>query len=174
MIRIITPVCGQVEGDGEAFLTGGEVAAIEGVGVFCGREACILTNRPGLVRVHGRVRSASEGGKARIIIQEVEPLAVVGRVGGLYFDAFRCLPSLAKVWRLGLCIRRAEIEFGEVGEIGHWATPRVAWASFSVCSTSQPMKMLESMPSPSNLPASQTWSAPAAFSALAVSTASSS
>ena len=119
MIRIITPVCGQVEGDGEAFLTGGEVAAIEGVGVFCGREACILTNRPGLVRVHGRVGAASEWGKARIIIQEVEPLAVVGGIGGLYFDAFRGLPGFAKLWRSGFRMRRAKVEFCEVRKLGH-------------------------------------------------------
>ena len=174
MVGIITAVCGQVEGDREAFLTGGEVAAVEGVGVFCRGEARILANRPGLVRIHGGVRPASERGKAWIIIQIVEPLAVTGGIGGFDGDAFRRFPGLAKVWRLGLCIRRAEIEFREVGEIGHWATPKFAWASFSVCSTSQPMKMLESMLSPSNLPASQTWSAPAAFSALAVSTASSS
>ena len=60
VIRIIAAVGRQVKRDGQTFLTGCQVAAVESVGFFCGGETGILTYRPGTEHVHGRIRSAQE------------------------------------------------------------------------------------------------------------------
>ena len=52
---------GEIEGDGEALLPGGEVAPVEGVGILGGGEAGILPDRPRLGDVHGRVGAAQNG-----------------------------------------------------------------------------------------------------------------
>ena len=46
MIGIVTPVGGEIEGDGKTFLSGGEIAPVEGVALLGGGEAGILADRP--------------------------------------------------------------------------------------------------------------------------------
>ena len=49
----------EVEGDGKPFLPRGEVAAIESVGLFGGRETGVLADGPRLGGVHGGARAAN-------------------------------------------------------------------------------------------------------------------
>jgi hypothetical protein len=63
MVGVVAAVRSQVECDGEPFLSRGQVAAIERVGLFGGREAGILANRPGLHHVHGAVRATQIWGE---------------------------------------------------------------------------------------------------------------
>ena len=46
MVGIVAPMSGEVEGDGEAFLAGGKITPIKGVGLFGRGEAGILPDRP--------------------------------------------------------------------------------------------------------------------------------
>ena len=80
MVGIVAAMGGEVEGDGEALLAGGEVAAVEGVGILGRGEAGILADRPGLVDVHGRIGAAQERRQARKGVEEVEPGQVAGAV----------------------------------------------------------------------------------------------
>ena len=61
MVTVVAAVGGEVEGDREAFLAGGEVAPVEGVGILGSREAGILPHRPRLRHIHGRVGAAQIG-----------------------------------------------------------------------------------------------------------------
>ena len=69
MVRVIAAVGGEVERDAQALLPGGKVAAVEGIGFFGGREACILADGPWPSRIHRCAHTACERrktGKARI------------------------------------------------------------------------------------------------------------
>ncbi len=88
MIRVIAAMGGEIERDREAFLAGGEVAAIEGVRIFRRREASVLTNGPRLVDVHGRVGAAQIGRDAGPGVEEVDALQIGLGVGRLHEDAF--------------------------------------------------------------------------------------
>src|SRR5262249_15047018 len=92
MVAVIAAMGGEIEGNGQALLAGREIAAVEGVGILGGGEAGILPDGPGLSRVHGRVGAAQIRRDTGIGVEEIEPLEVVGRVGGLYRDAFRGEP----------------------------------------------------------------------------------
>ncbi len=90
VVGVVAAVGRQVEGDREAGLPGGQVAAVEGVG-FLGRgEARVLAHRPRAARVHGGARPARIGREARQGIQVLEclpgprPCTAPGR---------RCLPE---------------------------------------------------------------------------------
>ena len=72
VIGVIAAVRGQIEGYAKALLPGGKIAAIEGVGIFGGREAGVLANRPGLHGVHGGVRPAQEWRKSGGIIKVLD------------------------------------------------------------------------------------------------------
>jgi len=84
VIGIIAAVGGEVEGDREALLAGGEIAAIEGVRFLGGRETGVLADRPGTAGIHRGADSAREGGEAR---QAGIGLDVVRRVERLDRDA---------------------------------------------------------------------------------------
>src|SRR3546814_9172145 len=74
MVAVIAPVGCEIEGDRDAMLPGGEVAAVEGVRFLGGREAGILADRPGPAGVHGRIGPAREGretGKAGVDLARV-------------------------------------------------------------------------------------------------------
>ena len=73
MIAVVAAMGGEIEGDGEALLPGGEIAPVEGVGILRRGEAGILPDGPGLRRVHRRVGAAQERRLARISVEEVEP-----------------------------------------------------------------------------------------------------
>ena len=72
MIAVVAAVGGEIESDGEALLTGGEIAPVEGVGIFGGGEAGILPDRPGLRCVHRGVGAAKVRRLAGIGVEEVE------------------------------------------------------------------------------------------------------
>src|SRR5690606_37958194 len=61
VVGVVAAVGGQVEGDGEAALPGGEVAAVEGVALFGGAVPGILAHGPRLHGVHGGVGAAQVG-----------------------------------------------------------------------------------------------------------------
>ncbi len=72
MIAVVAAVRGEIESDREAFLARGEIAAVEGVGIFGGGEAGILPDRPGLCCVHRGVGAAKVRRLAWIGVEEVE------------------------------------------------------------------------------------------------------
>ena len=57
VVRIIAAVCGQVKGYRESFLSGGEIAAVEGVAFFGGGKASVLSDGPWPDQVHRGVRA---------------------------------------------------------------------------------------------------------------------
>ncbi len=87
MVGVITAVGREIERDREALLAGGDVAAVEGVGIFGRREAGVLADRPGLQRVHRRVGTAHVWRDAGVGIEEVEAGDVLGRVEALDRDS---------------------------------------------------------------------------------------
>ncbi len=58
MIAVIAAMGGKIEGDRQAFLAGGQIAPVEGVGILRRREAGILPDRPRLGDIHGRIGAA--------------------------------------------------------------------------------------------------------------------
>ena len=88
VIRVVAAVGGEIEGDREAFLPGGEIAAVEGVGILRRGEPGILPDGPGLRDVHGGVGAAQIGRDAGIGVEEVEALDVVRAIDRLHRDAF--------------------------------------------------------------------------------------
>ena len=69
MVAVIAAVGGEIEGDRQALLPGGEVAAVEGVRILGGREAGILADRPRPAGVHrgiGPARERREAGQAGV------------------------------------------------------------------------------------------------------------
>ena len=120
MIGIIAAMGGEIEGDGEALLAGGEVASIEGVGIFRRGEAGILPDGPRLVDVHGRVGAAQIGRDARPGLEEVDAGEIGLAVGRLHQDAFRREPSLGPA---GGSSGRHRLK-GDVGEIRNAAHGR--------------------------------------------------
>ena len=97
VIAVVAAVGGEIEGDGEALLAGGDVAAVEGVGVLGRGEAGVLPDGPRLRDVHGRVRPAQIGRDAGIAVEEIEPGGVGRRVGALDGDAFGGEPGVGGV-----------------------------------------------------------------------------
>ena len=79
MIGIVAAMGGEVEGDGDALLAGGEVAPIEGVGILGGGEAGILPDGPGPLHIHGGVGAAQIRRHARQAVEEVEARKIVRR-----------------------------------------------------------------------------------------------
>ena len=123
MIAIVAAMGGEIEGDGEALLPGGEVAPVEGVGIFRRGEAGILPDGPGLRRVHRRIGPAQERRLARIGVEEVETGKVAFAIDRLHGDGFRRRPGFAA---LNLRYRRlGEVDRGEVRDLAHGA-PRLS------------------------------------------------
>ena len=116
VVGVVAPVGGEVEGDGEALLAGGEVAAVEGVGGLGGGEAGILAHGPGLRRIHAGVGAAEEGSEAWHGVDGVEAVAELGRVGGRDVDAFGRGEASGE---LGAARGGPEFAGGEVGEAAH-------------------------------------------------------
>ena len=102
VVAVVAAVGGEIEGDREALLPGGEIAPVEGVGIFRRREAGILPDGPGLRRVHRRIGPAQERRLAGIRVEEIEPGEIGFAIDRLHRDAFRRHP------RCGACrCRRA-------------------------------------------------------------------
>ncbi len=121
MVAVVAAVGGEVEGDREALLAGGDVAPVEGVGIFRRREAGILAHGPRLRRVHGRVWAAQVGRHAGEGIEEVEAGGVGRGVERLDGDAFGRLVDnrIDRRCRCGCAGAAGEVNFREVGEAGH-------------------------------------------------------
>src|SRR4030081_3565412 len=95
MIGVVAAMGGEIECDREAFLAGGEVAAVVRVGVFRRGEAGILPDGPGLVDIHGRVGAAQIGRDPRPGLEEVDAFEVAFRIARLYRNSFRGEPRLS-------------------------------------------------------------------------------
>src|SRR3954449_8657772 len=188
---VVAAVGGQVEGDRQALLPGGEVAPVERVGLRRGGETRVLADGPRLGGVHGRVGPAQVRSDARVGAEEVCAQVVdVAQVGrgeqrgdG---DALRRLPGrvghaaaggllegLGPVVRRGARGRAAQLEVAEVGDAAHAFPPSCEKTVRSTSSASHPAYTYPSTPStPSaGFPASHTCVAPAAFSSAASSAA---
>ena len=118
MIRVVAAMRREIESDGEALLTRREIAAIEGVGVLGGGEACVLADRPGLGDIHRGVGAAHERRDARIGVDEAETVNVRRTIEILHLDALGRQP-VARLRRRGLRVRGSEGNLGEVGNGGH-------------------------------------------------------
>ena len=94
MVEVIAAMGGEVERDRKALLSGGEVAAVERVGILRRGEAGILPDGPGLVDIHGRVGAAQIGRDARPGLEEVDAVEVGLAVAGLDRDALGRQPRL--------------------------------------------------------------------------------
>ena len=117
MIGIIAAMGGEIERDRQALLPGGEVAAIEGVGVFGRGEAGILPDRPGLIDVHGRVGAAQIGRDARPCLEEVDAGKISLAIGRPHRNALGGEP------RLGLAGRSAPVATGSKGTLAKSGIP---------------------------------------------------
>ncbi len=113
MIGIVAAMGGEIERDRQAFLAGGEVAAVERVGIFSGGEAGVLPDRPGLVDIHGWIRAAQIGRNAGEGLEEVEALEVGFGIGRLHRNAFGRQPRL----RTGASRRQRRVGEGDGGEV---------------------------------------------------------
>jgi len=92
VIGVVAAVRGQVEGDGQALIAGGEGFSVKRVR-FLGRgEPGVLADRPGLVGVHGGHGTADVRGHAGEGVDEIHPFQVFGRVDGLDGDPLGRLP----------------------------------------------------------------------------------
>ena len=110
---------GEIEGDGDALLAGGEVAAVEGVRVLGGGEAGILPDRPGPLHIHGGVGAAEIGRHARQAIEEVEPRNIVGAIDRLDGDPLGRLPSTGPGRLDAGAVACVEIDRSEGRDAGH-------------------------------------------------------
>jgi len=81
-------VSGEIEGDRKSFLSGGEIAPVEGVGILGRGEAGILPDGPGLGDVHGRVGAAQIGRDAGIGVEAIEPVEIGRVIDAVDRDAF--------------------------------------------------------------------------------------
>jgi hypothetical protein len=100
MIGIVAAMGGEVEGDGDALLAGGEVAPVEGVGILGGGEAGILPDGPRPLHIHRGVGAAEIGRHARHPVEEIEPSEIARVIGGLDGDPFRRLPGFGARGRI--------------------------------------------------------------------------
>src|SRR5712672_1045259 len=101
MIRIVAAMGGKIERDREALLPGGEVAAVEGVGILRRREAGILPDSPGLVDIHGGVGAAQVRRDAGPGLQEIDALEIGFAVAGVDENALGREPRLDAAYGFG-------------------------------------------------------------------------
>ena len=96
MVGVVAAVGGQVEGHRQALLAGGQVTAVERVGVRGGGEPGVLPDGPRLVDIHRRIGPAHERRLARETVQRVALGLDGGTVGAdvhrFDVDAFRRVP----------------------------------------------------------------------------------
>src|SRR5580693_8106698 len=118
----------KVEGDGETLLTPGEIGAVEGVRFLGGREAGILSQRPGLSKVHGRIRPPQKGRETRPLTREVNAVAIVRSVERLDLNAFGRRPD-SLVSRIDRLRGDRERNRRVVGDLTHEVTIPGAFVS---------------------------------------------
>ena len=122
VVAVVAAVGRQVEGDRQALLAGGQVAAVERVGLLGGGEAGVLADRPRLVDVHRRVRAAQVRDDAGVRVEEVDAVAVGGGVQRADVDALRRLP------------RRSPAVAGGRGGVGERSPSAAGWSRSRGCS----------------------------------------
>ena len=88
VVRVVAAMCCQVESHRKTLLTGGNVAAVEGVRLFGGRESCVLAHRPGAHHIHRAVGSAQERRDTGSIVQMLHSGQVFFAVNRLYVNLF--------------------------------------------------------------------------------------
>src|SRR5258708_4715616 len=99
MVGIVAAVGGEIERDRKPLLPGGEVAAVESVGIFRRGEAGILPDGPGLVDIHRGVGAAQIRRNPRPAIEEVDAFEIGLAVARLYQDSFRREPRFGAAGR---------------------------------------------------------------------------
>ncbi len=97
VVGVVTAVGCEVEGAAKTFLTSGDITAIEGVGLFSGREACILADSPGAHDIHGAVWATEEGDNTGGIVEMLHAFEVNMAVNRLDVDLLGGLPVLLNV-----------------------------------------------------------------------------
>jgi len=113
VIAVVAAMGSEIEGDRKALLSGGEVAAVEGVGILRRGEAGILPDGPGLVDIHGRVGAAQIGRDAGPGLQEIDAVEIGFAVARLDQDAFGREPGFGLA---GRSTDRGGLE-GDIGEV---------------------------------------------------------
>ncbi len=103
VIAVVAAVRGQIEGDAQSHLSGGEVAAVERVARLGGTESSVLPNGPRTDGVHAAVGAAQVGRDAGGVVQVLQPFEVCGGVAGFQEDVFsgrnaRCWPLATRGW----------------------------------------------------------------------------
>ncbi len=116
MVAVIAAVGGEIEGDRQAFLAAGEIAAVEGVGILRRGEAGILPDGPRLGDVHGRVGAAQERRDAGIAVEVGNTGEVGGRVAALDRDTFGRQPGRSRRGARGR--RIGKIDLRKIRESG--------------------------------------------------------
>ena len=101
MVGVVAAVGGEIERDREAFLSGGEIAAIECVGILRRGEPGILPDGPGLVDIHGGVGAAQIGRDARPGLEEIDAFEIAFRIARLDQNAFGREPGLGAAGGFG-------------------------------------------------------------------------
>ena len=131
MVAVVAAVGRQIEGDGKAFLAGGDVAPIKGVGIFRRGKPRILPDGPGLGYVHGGVGPAQIGRNPGVAIEEVEAGAVGGLILRLDGDPLRREPGLARGGTLPAAGGSpGQTDLAEIGDPAHDPDPWLAtWGS---------------------------------------------
>src|SRR5262245_30896390 len=122
MVAVVAAVRGEIERDREPLLSGGEVAAVEGVGILGRGEAGILPDGPGLRDVHGGVGPAQIGRDAGEGVEEVEPLHILRAIDRLHRDALGREPGRSSDSRRGVAGALGEPDLGEIRNAGHRST----------------------------------------------------
>ena len=95
VIGIITAMRGEIEGDRQPHLPGGEIAAVEGIRIFRRGESCILPDGPGLRGVHRRVGTTQIRRRSGPGVEEVDPRHVGRAIGTFDVESLGRRPHLA-------------------------------------------------------------------------------
>ena len=82
VVGVVPAVGGQVKGDAESFLAGGQVSSVKRVAFFGSGKSGILPNGPRALGVHGSVRTAQKGRQARGHGLQSGGCRAVSKVGG--------------------------------------------------------------------------------------------
>ena len=94
VIGVVAAMRGQIERDRKTLLPSGQIAAVESVGLFRGREPRVLPDRPRLHDIHRAVRPAQKGRNPGGVFKMLEPLQVFAGIGALDRNVLGREPSL--------------------------------------------------------------------------------
>ncbi len=86
VVGVVAAVRGEVERHRQTLLAGGQVAAVEGVGLLGRRETGVLADGPRTHHVHRRIGTAQERRHTGGVVEVLHALEVLGRVGALDGD----------------------------------------------------------------------------------------